>query len=332
MELLERYLQAVGEHLPASSRQDTIAELRANLLAQIEGREEELGRPLTEDEAAKILEAHGMPILVAARYRPQHSLISPAMFPVYWYTLKKSFPLVLLAYAAVVGAQIVLQHEPLSEIPGAVGHFWTVAIIYWAVVTLGFAVFEYLQQTQGTKFALPHWSVRDLPKLERTQKAPSLGHDIADFIVSIGGVLWLLAVPNHPYLILGPGAKFTHQMPFSLAPEWHVLYWQIMALFVAMTALKGLMLSPGLRPHRDWLQLCVQALGIGIPVIALQMKPFFVPTANSTETVQSLVAINTGIALGLKIAVAVALVKLVWDLWQLVRSRAGKQPGFAALW
>ena len=62
------------------------------------------------------------------------------------------------------------------------------------------------------------------------------------------------------------------------------------------------------------------------------MKPFFVPTANSTETVQSLVAINTGIALGLKIAVAVALVKLVWDLWQLVRSRAGKQPGFAALW
>jgi len=44
MELLERYLQAVGEHLPASSRQDTIAELRANLLAQIEGREEEQGR------------------------------------------------------------------------------------------------------------------------------------------------------------------------------------------------------------------------------------------------------------------------------------------------
>ncbi|RZU38896.1 hypothetical protein BDD14_0200 [Edaphobacter modestus] len=31
MDLLERYLQAVGEHLPARGRADTLAELRANL-------------------------------------------------------------------------------------------------------------------------------------------------------------------------------------------------------------------------------------------------------------------------------------------------------------
>lgn len=332
MELLERYLQAVGEHLPASSRQDTIAELRTNLLAEMEGREEELGRPLTEDEAAKILEAHGMPIMVAARYRPQHSLISPALFPIYWYTLRKSFPLLVLAYVVVEGMRIVVQGQPLSELPAALAHFWSIALIYWAIITLGFAIFEYLQQTQHTKFALPHWSVRDLPKLERTEKAPSLIHDIADVIVSIGGVLWLLAVPNHPYLILGPGAKFTHQMPFALAPQWHVFYWQLMAVFIAMATLKGLTLSPGLRPHRDWLKLGSQALGIGIPLIMLQLKPFFVPNAGSTQTVQSLAVINTGIAFGLKIAVAVAGVKLLWDLWQLVRRRTGRQPGFAAIW
>ena len=332
MELLERYLQAVGEHLPAKSRQDTVAELRANLLAEMEGRQEELGRPLTEDEVAKVLEAHGMPIMVAARYRPQHSLISPAMFPIYWYTLKKSFPWLVLAYTAVEGVRIAVQGQPLSELPAALGHFWSIALIYWAIITLGFAVFEYLQQTQNTKFTLPHWSASDLPKLERTQKAPSLGHDIADFIVSIGGVLWLLAVPNHPYLILGPGARFTHQMPFALAPGWHVLYWQVMAVFIGMATLKGLLLSPALRPLREWLQLGSQALGIGIPLILLQLKPFFVPNAGSTETLQSLAVINTGIALGLKIAVAVAGVKLLWDLWQLIRTRTGRQPGFAAIW
>src|SRR5665213_3159971 len=101
MDLLERYLQAVGQHLPAKSKNDTLAELRENLLAQIEAREEELGRPLTEAEVATILEEHGRPMLVAMRYLPQQSLIGPELFPIYWITMKKSLPLLVLAYAAV---------------------------------------------------------------------------------------------------------------------------------------------------------------------------------------------------------------------------------------
>ena len=35
MDLLERYLQAVGEYLPARTKADTLAELRENLLAEM---------------------------------------------------------------------------------------------------------------------------------------------------------------------------------------------------------------------------------------------------------------------------------------------------------
>jgi hypothetical protein len=48
MDLLERYLQAVGQYLPAKGKDDTLAELRANLLAEMDGRAEEFGRPLNE--------------------------------------------------------------------------------------------------------------------------------------------------------------------------------------------------------------------------------------------------------------------------------------------
>jgi hypothetical protein len=34
MDLLERYLQAVGQHLAAGTREDVLAELRVNLLAE----------------------------------------------------------------------------------------------------------------------------------------------------------------------------------------------------------------------------------------------------------------------------------------------------------
>src|SRR5277367_3330872 len=99
MDLLERYLQAVGQYLPLKGKDDTLAELRANLLAEIEGREEELGRPLNEAEVASVLEQHGRPVVVASRYLPQHFLIGPGLFPLYWFTLLKSLPLVALAYA-----------------------------------------------------------------------------------------------------------------------------------------------------------------------------------------------------------------------------------------
>ena len=66
MDLLERYLQAVGEYLPANMKADTLAELRENLLAQMEAREDELGRSLAPAEVASVLEKHGRPLLVAA--------------------------------------------------------------------------------------------------------------------------------------------------------------------------------------------------------------------------------------------------------------------------
>jgi hypothetical protein len=80
-DLLARYLQAIGDHLPAATRDDVLAKLRANLQAQLDDRVEELNRPLTEPEVAAILKDHGRPLLVAARYLPQQSLIGPALLP-----------------------------------------------------------------------------------------------------------------------------------------------------------------------------------------------------------------------------------------------------------
>src|SRR5271168_1319204 len=98
MDLLERYLQAIGQYLGADTREDTLNELRANLLGEMDGRAEELGRPLTEGEVAAILKAHGRPMLVAARYMPQRYLIGPTAFPIYLFTLRRALPFVLLIY------------------------------------------------------------------------------------------------------------------------------------------------------------------------------------------------------------------------------------------
>ena len=337
MELLRRYLQAVAEHLPARGRQDTLAELKANLESEIEGREEELGRKLTEAEIASVLEAHGMPVLVASRYGSQHFLIGPTLFPIYWYTLKRSFPLVVLAYTVVQMGSIFFSSGSETElghgIGVAFGHFPAVALTFWGIVTLGFAIFEYGQGSFFPKMTLPKWSVRDLPPLERAgRKKYSFASGIADLIVSILMVLWLLAVPNHPYLIIGPGVKILHDTPFALTPEWHIIYWQFVGLLIAMLPLKAAMLLPSLRNARGWLQLAVKALGILILVLMVQVRTFFVSGSSITaESLHSLQGINAGITFGFKVALAISAIKFLWDLWQEISTGQHRRADYVAV-
>jgi len=88
MELLDRYLQSVKFWLPKAQQDDILKELNENIRSQMEDKEGELGRPLSEAEQSAILKRHGHPILVASRYWDRQHLIGPALFPIYWFVLR----------------------------------------------------------------------------------------------------------------------------------------------------------------------------------------------------------------------------------------------------
>lgn len=336
MELLERYLQAVGQYLPARGRGDTLAELRANLLAQMEGREEELGRPLTQGEVADVLEKHGPPVLVAGRYLPQQYLIGPTWFPIYWFTLKKGFPFVVLAYSAIyvvtqVAATAVQGARWNFDIGAAILHFPGVLLTFWAVITLGFACFEFAQGRYFHKVDFSKgWNPNDLPRVEpQGKKQPSLAGGVADVIVSALVIAWLLAIPYKPYLVLGPGLGLVRGLPFGLSPEWHIFYWQIIGLMVVQLVLKAVMLFlHGARSWRKGVDIVVHVMGILILVVMVQARTYFVPgTSGVGMPMKDLAAINTSINLGFKVVLAISVLKLLWDIWQMVVESYQAKPG-----
>ncbi|MBA2286372.1 MAG: hypothetical protein H0W02_12895, partial [Ktedonobacteraceae bacterium] len=54
-------MRAVKTYLPRAQQDDIVKELSANLYAQMEDREAELGRHLTEAEDEELLKQHGHP-------------------------------------------------------------------------------------------------------------------------------------------------------------------------------------------------------------------------------------------------------------------------------
>src|SRR5512134_3652288 len=88
MDLVERYLQAVRFWLPRKQRDDVGRELSEDMRAQIEDKEAELGRRLSDDETAALIKGFGHPLTLALRYQQGRYLIGPEVFPIFLFAVK----------------------------------------------------------------------------------------------------------------------------------------------------------------------------------------------------------------------------------------------------
>jgi hypothetical protein len=241
--LIARYLLAVRFWLPRRQQADIVAELSEDLRSQVEDKEAELGRPLNEAETTAILKRCGSPIVVAGRYQPQTHLIGPVLFPIYKFVMK----LVLLwamptLFLVIIGPTLVLTaSDHMNAFFSVLGTFWTVLFTTGAVITMVFAI---LERTEAKLQLNDKWDVRSLPQLPRHEKPTPRALTVFEAVFSFLGVLWYLAVPFYPFLILGPAAAF-----LRFAPAWSQYYWMILFIAFVVVAQQVLGLA---RPQWDW--------------------------------------------------------------------------------
>ena len=329
MELLDRYLQAVRKHLPWERQDDIIAELRANLEAQLEDKEAELGRPLTAGEAEEWLKQIGPPMQVAARYYPQQYLIGPAVFPTYWFVLRLAVFWVMIAYSIGVAVQIAVHTPNWGALLEGVLRVPEVLLTTAASVTLIFAAIEFLATRYPGRWpalASPsgEWSPSALPPVEEQavhgQKPRSYAHAVAEVIFGCLFLMWFLLVPHYPYLLMGPGAAYLHGSPFQLAPVLVQFYWWVVGLNVLQLGwrvadlLRGRWQGPPLVQRKT-----VQALGL-IPLLLLftvrdqAWVTLRNPALDQASYGGAVEAINKAIYIGALFLCAIAVLQLLWEM------------------
>jgi hypothetical protein len=342
MELLDRYLQAVKKHLPWKRQDDIVAELRANLESQLEEKEAELGRPLTRGEAEDWLRQMGHPIQVAARYQPQQYVIGPGMFPIYWYVLRLAAGWGMAIYAVTSAVEILSGNNPGSEIAGSIARAPGVLMSIAAWVTLIFAAIEFAT-TRGLVQIPPidklktDWNPSELPRVEETAgggKPRSYAKAVAEVVFGFILLIWLLLIPHHPYLLMGPGAVVLEISPYELAPVWWMFFWCIVALNVVQLGWRCVDLlreqwqGPRLAQH-----VVVKSIGLLATGLMLRVRDHgYILLKNSAaqqREAPSLAAINHGVFIGLLVIFAISLVQFVWETWQLglalQREREGRR-------
>lgn len=345
MDLFERYLQAVKKHLPWQRQDDIVAELRANLEAQLEEREAELGRPLTEGEMVDWLKHLGPPMAMAARYQPPRYLIGPTLFPTYWVVLRLAVLWASVVYAITTVARMVAESRGPAWLAHAVAGYPSVLLLTAAWVTAARVALEYFSTRFPDKVPAhlttsPVWSPTSLPPLEKVYpgggKPKTLATTVAEFVVEFVLLVWLLLIPNYPFLLLGPAAGYLEHSAIRLAHISVVFFWAVVGFNLLQFGWHGYaLLSGNWRVRSTALKLTTKALGM-VPVLVLLAAPGHVYLeANPAEAARmpaglDLASLNQNLYWGVVVLVCITVVQFGWEVWK-VREKARRQHLAAVL-
>ena len=279
MELLDRYLQAIGFWLPKPQKQDIIAEISEDIRSQIEEKESELGRSLDEAELEAILKRRGAPLLVAERYLPQRYLIGPLLFPIYRLVLKwallyqASWFLVWIGFAVLDRANA--DANPGADIAGALKSLWLVGVYAFAAITAAFALTE--RYHAKSRF-LEQWNPRKLPRLRHPIQI-SRSNSASELAWNGLLILWWVKLLRLPEI---PGLRV------ALAPVLlYRFYWPILTLLVALAAIAcANLFRPWWTRRRAGVRLAINSFGLILIALLFVTKPWFeviAPHATTTE-------------------------------------------------
>jgi hypothetical protein len=324
MELVERYLQAIGQYLPADSRNDILAELRTELLEQMDARAEEWGRPLDEADVAALLRVHGRPEAIALRYLPQRSLIGPGIFPFYLFTLRRALPLVLIVYTLSNAADIMFA-SPEGDLGGQIGRAMFRLIptlfMFWGIVTIVFAGIDYARTKPAASAPLDQWDPLKLPALKpQPAKQKSFATHVMELVFHILWMLYVLAIPTHPFIILGPGAAAIRSLGVGLAPVWHTFFVLLIAMLCVQLLRKALALRSGEQALLKPLEFVANVIGLAaISLLAFARQ--IIVSSIGTADLQQLATVNHALSLAFRVALFFAAVGLVSELWKYLRGR-----------
>ena len=317
MELLDRYLHAVKFWLPKEQQDDIIAELSEDLRSQIEDREGQVGRKLSDHEIADLLKERGRPLLVATRYLPQHSLIGPVLFPIYMLVLKIAAICFLVPRLLVlIGFFFFDPKYHAQGVSALMGRMWSEAWVgvffAFGIVTLVFAV---LEQTQHNSRWLEKWDPLKLPKVRDTRRIPRAS-SVFEIVFGIIAVMWLIDFASSGLLLDQASIRI------ALTPIGRQFVWIITGLSTLGIGVSALNLFRPIwtrgRMAIRVLQDFVSMLLAGLMARAGGLIALSGSSIPATNSVAANAAVNTWISVMLTIVAAICAIVMMVDLVRLI--------------
>lgn len=227
MDLIDRYVEAVGARLLPARRGEVEAELRAAILDALDGRGVTRA---SESDVVAVLSELGEPSVVAAAYQPSGQyLIGPELYPLFRHVVGKVLLMVVvvggLGFAAKLLMGGLIDSSAGVALFDALGFAVRSAVIALVAVV---AAFIWMQQTEfRLKRRRRDWDPRTLPAVRAEDRVSRV-----DSVIGVAVAAIVLVVVE---AVGGAAAETVARVPDDLRPVlMHGVIGSVMVLEAAL--------------------------------------------------------------------------------------------------
>jgi hypothetical protein len=267
MDLIDRYIEEVGKHLPEKQRADIQAEIGSALQDMLEDRAGGDAQAIDEAMVVSVLKEYGAPEKVAASYLPERYLIGPRLYPAFLKTVQIALPIVLAL--GVVGFGVAMSQtavdtesiietivKALSEVMSSlVGVLGSIVLVY-----------TILERTMPDLKEKPRdWDPRSLAKIAPPDRVGP-GEPITQVIFTLAALVIFNFYPHFIAFRLENGVS----LPVLSETFWGYLP-VLNLLWIAQVVLQLALVYRGhWQLWTRWFSLGVQGLEIGVALAMLR--------------------------------------------------------------
>jgi hypothetical protein len=230
MKLLEKYIYAIGMHLPYKNRQDIKEELKSLLMDQIET---EYGSEPTAAQTEKVIMGFGSPREVAARYTENRYVIGMGYYDLYFMIMKIIAGALAIAFVVVFAIELLAEQPQGMELVSAILSV-PVRIGSTFIGGVGCLTLIFILMTRYAKENVIHlddnWTIKELNQIQVGNQKVSLPGIIAELFF---GTVFIVLLNAYPQVVTLAEEAFSVGIPVQ-----HTINIQVFSMYVlAMTVL-----------------------------------------------------------------------------------------------
>jgi hypothetical protein len=224
MKLLEKYIYAIGMHLPYKNRQDIKDELRSLLMDQLET---EYGPEPTADQIEKVIVEFGSPREVAARYTENRYVIGMGYYDLYFMIMKIIAGALSIAFVVLFAIELLAEQPEGLELVTAI--LSVPARILGAFVgAVGGLTIAFILMTRYAKENVvnldENWTVKELEQIQVGNQKVSLPGIIAELFFS---TIFIIVLNVYPQVVTMAEEAFSVGIPVQ-----HTIDIQVFSMYV----------------------------------------------------------------------------------------------------
>jgi hypothetical protein len=281
MDLIEKYINKVGDNLPEKDREDIKAEIRSIIEDTLDSRSQAAGRQVDEAMTVEVLKEFGTPNKMAASYLPPRYLIGPRLYPTFLMVLKITLGIVALVVVVTTSVSVAQQAQTIkTSLPiimkGLTEGTGSLLSVFGNIVFI-FALIEWgMSRAKDEHEKGESWDPRSLDDRENADEFKPWER-IPDIVFILALILAFNFYPQWIGIFFNDGStgNWVH-VPFLSSVFFQYLPW-LNILWLAGLALNFALLRFGKwQPWSRWFQ-------IGIDVFTL---PLFILMASGSPIVQ----------------------------------------------